>query len=218
MAALKRNYEREYNEMATSFANEHEEMQTFLTGAVTECNELKDKYVQLDIKFKQYYMKSDHHIKEQASELNAVRKELETMQYRHKNHETLLKKAEANADKFEGWYKELEEPFLKQKEELHKMKIEVIKYEQKYGFIDLDKLVEDIAVQKTLADESRERAEVLQIDLFTLREKIIDITQDIDKVNPSKVKKAPKHQGKWKAGEDVENLGLMLSKYLTNAS
>ena len=40
----------------------------------------------------------------------------------------------------------------------------------------------------------------------------------MDKVNPDKVKKAPKHQGKWKAGEDVEALGMMLSKYLTNAS
>jgi len=56
------------------------------------------------------------------------------------------------------------------------MKIEVIKYEQKYSFVDIDKLLEDIAVQKTAADEARERAEVLQIDLFTLREIIIDIT------------------------------------------
>jgi len=31
-------------------------------------------------------------------------------------------------------------------------------------------------VQKTAAEEARERAEVLQIDLFTLREMIIDIT------------------------------------------
>jgi len=41
----------------------------------------------------------------------------------------LLKEAEQAAAKFESWYKELEQPFLKQKEELHKMKIEVIKYE-----------------------------------------------------------------------------------------
>jgi hypothetical protein len=67
-------------------------------------------------------------------------------------------------------------PFLKQKEELHKLKLEVIKYEQKYSFIDLDKLVEEIAVQKTSAAEAKERSEGLQIDLFTLREMIIDIT------------------------------------------
>jgi hypothetical protein len=52
MAALKRNYERDFNEMATSFANEHEEMQTLLSGAINETNELKDKYVELDMKFK----------------------------------------------------------------------------------------------------------------------------------------------------------------------
>lgn len=63
-----------------------------------------------------------------------------------------------------------------QKDELHKLKLEVIKYEQKYSFIDLDKLVEEIAVQKTLSAESKERAELLQIDLFSLREKIINIT------------------------------------------
>lgn len=65
---------------------------------------------------------------------------------------------------------------MKQKEELHKLKLEVIKYEQKYSFIDLDKLVEEIAVQKTSAAEAKERSEGLQIDLFTLREMIIDIT------------------------------------------
>ena len=86
-------------------------------------------------------MRSDHHIKQQGSELNAVRTELATMQYRHKNHETLLNEAEAKAEKFESWYREIEVPFLTQKDELHKMKLEVIKYEQKYSFIDLDKLV-----------------------------------------------------------------------------
>ena len=100
MAALKRNYEREYNEMATSFAAEHEEMQACLSGSILESIELKDKYVQLDLKFKQYYMRSDHHIKEQASEINAIRKELETMQYRHKNHEKLLKDAESDSAKY----------------------------------------------------------------------------------------------------------------------
>jgi hypothetical protein len=31
-------------------------------------------------------------------------------------------------------------------------------------------------------------------------------------------KRAPRTQAKWKAGEDVEILGDMLTKYLTNAS
>lgn len=31
--------------MAISFANEHEDMNTYLSGAVHEVNELKDRYV-----------------------------------------------------------------------------------------------------------------------------------------------------------------------------
>ncbi len=66
---LKRNYEREYNDMITTFANEHEEMQALLSGVTRECVDVKDKYVELDVKFKEYYMRSDHYIKAQASDL-----------------------------------------------------------------------------------------------------------------------------------------------------
>lgn len=106
-----------------------------------------------------------------------------------------------------------------QKEELHKLKLEVIKYEQKYSFIDLDKIVNEVAVQKTAAAEAKERAERLQIDLFTIREKIIDITQkeNDDKRNPMK-KAQNVVPSEWKAGEDVESLANMLTKYLTNMS
>lgn len=55
--------------MVTSFAAEHEEATHTLSGLIRECGDLKDKYVQLDMKFKQYYMRSDHHIKQQAQEL-----------------------------------------------------------------------------------------------------------------------------------------------------
>lgn len=218
IATLKRNYEREYAEMVDSFSREHEEMQEMLSQCAIEAVLLKDKYVELDMKFKEYYMRSDHHIKQQATELNAVRQELQTMQYRHKNHETLLQEAEQKAAKFESWYRELEDPFLLQKEELHKLKLEVIKYEQKYSFIDLDKIVNEVAVQKTAAADAKERAERLQIDLFTIREKIIDITQkeNDDKRNP--MKKQEVVQSEWKAGEDVEALANMLTKYLTNMS
>lgn len=39
-------------------------MTTLLSAVTTECGYMKDKYVQLDMKFKQYYMRSDHHIKQ----------------------------------------------------------------------------------------------------------------------------------------------------------
>jgi len=64
IATLKRNSDREYNEMITSFAVEHEELTTLLSEVTRECVEMKDKYVSLDMKFKQYYMRSDHHIKQ----------------------------------------------------------------------------------------------------------------------------------------------------------
>ena len=41
----------------------------------------------------------------------------------------------------------------------------------------------------------------------------------MDKVNPEKQpKKQTARPSEWKAGEDVEALGTMLTKYLTNAS
>lgn len=80
------------------------------------------------------------------------------MQYRHRNHETLLKEAENEAEKYKQWYKELEQPFIKQKEELHRLKLEVIKYEQKYNFIDLDKVMDEIAQYKTQSAEAIERS------------------------------------------------------------
>ena len=80
---------------------------------------------------------------------------------------------------------------MKQKDELHRLKLEVVKYEQKYNFIDLDKLMEEMAASKTLHAEAKERADLLQMDLFTLREKILDITQPADKVSPKKKGKRP---------------------------
>jgi len=44
---------------------------------------------------------------------------------------------------------------------MHKLKLEVIKYEQKYSFIDIDKLQEEIASWRTLYDEQLERSTVL---------------------------------------------------------
>ena len=58
-------------------------MTMLLASQTREYNELKDKYVVLDLKFKQYYVKSDSHIKTHAVELEKVKQELQTMQYRH---------------------------------------------------------------------------------------------------------------------------------------
>ena len=92
------------------------------------------------------------------------------------------------------------------------MKLEVIKYEQKYSFIDIDKLQEEISSWKTLYEEQVERTTLLQMDLFEIREKILDLTQKFDKGSK------PKEKGlqQWKAGEDAENLCGLLTNHMTN--
>ena len=95
---------------------------------------------------------------------------------------------------------------------MHKLKLEVIKYEQKYSFIDIDKLQEEIASWKTLYDEQLERSTVLQIDLFEIRERIMDLTQKFDKG----LKKRDIGVNQWKAGEDAENLCRLLTNHMTN--
>ena len=51
------------------------------------------------------------------------------MKYQHSNNEALIKVEVEKAEKYLKWYKDLEEPFLTQKNDLHKIKLEVIKYE-----------------------------------------------------------------------------------------
>lgn len=51
------------------------------------------------------------------------------MKYQHANNEALIKVEVEKAEKYLKWYKDLEEPFLTQKNDLHKIKLEVIKYE-----------------------------------------------------------------------------------------
>lgn len=97
--------------MVTSFAAEHEEMYQLLSNVTKECVEIKDKYVELDIKFKEYYMRSDVHIKQQAADLQAVKTELATMKHRHKNYESLFKAETERGEKFEKLYKDIQAPF-----------------------------------------------------------------------------------------------------------
>lgn len=51
------------------------------------------------------------------------------MKYQHSNNEAIVKIEIEKAEKYLKWYRDLEEPFLLQKKDLHSMKLEVIKYE-----------------------------------------------------------------------------------------
>lgn len=76
VATLKRSYERDYNEMVTSFSQEHEEMNEMLTGTIAECIELKNKNVDLNTKFEAYFEKSTEHIKKQEKAIEELSKEV----------------------------------------------------------------------------------------------------------------------------------------------
>jgi len=64
------------------------------------------------MKFKEYFLRTDHHIKQQAADLHEIKSELLAVTERHKNHENLLIEAENKAKNFELWYRELETPYL----------------------------------------------------------------------------------------------------------
>ena len=83
ISTLKRNSEREYNEMITSFAGEHEEMAQMLSESTTEAVEIKNKYIELDAKFQEYYATSSSHIQEQDTALSKLKTELADMHHRH---------------------------------------------------------------------------------------------------------------------------------------
>ncbi len=97
---------------------------------------------------------------------------------------------------------------------MQKLKLEVIKYEQKYSFIDIDKLQEEIATWKTFYQEQFERSTLLQIDLFEIRERIMVLTQKFDKGLQKKNNSL--HFKEWKAGDDAENLCSLLATHMTS--
>lgn len=86
-------------------------MQALLSDQARECVEIKDKYVDLDVKFKEYYMRSDHFIKTQADDLQQVKTELQQLQHRNRNYESLFKAETERGDKFEKMFKEVQAPF-----------------------------------------------------------------------------------------------------------
>ena len=114
------------------------------------------------------------HITSQENSIETLREELANMHHKHTNAEGLFRGEVERGDKFQRWYKELEDPFLQQKSELHKLKLEVIKYEQRYGFIDVNKMHEHTELYKSQAIDATTRANVLEGDLFEIRERILD--------------------------------------------
>ena len=64
------------------------------------------------------------------------------MAYRYKNHGEIFKQEKERADNAEKLYNDLKKPFDELKKEAHRYKLNLVKYEQKYKFIDIGKLHE----------------------------------------------------------------------------
>ena len=56
------------------------------------------------------------------------------------------------------------------------MKLNLVKYEQKYGFIDIGKLHEQVAQSKTLYEAAKKESASFHKDLLEIRKRIMDLT------------------------------------------
>jgi hypothetical protein len=57
----------------------------------------------------------------------------------------------------------------------------LVEYEQKYGFIDLSKLQEKVRASETDAENAKLKSQMLESDLFQIRDRIMDLTIKFDK-------------------------------------
>ena len=85
-------------------------------------------------------------------------------------------------------YADLKKPYDEVKQEAHRLKINLIKYEEKYKFIDIGKLHAETQKSIAQADEARLQAAGFKKDLFEIRNRIMEITQKFDKSGKKKKK------------------------------
>ena len=144
------------------------------------------------------------------------------MAYKYENHGKIFKEEKDRADQYEKLYTELKQPYDEIKKEAHRLKLNLVKYEQKYGFIDIGKLHEQVASATTKFEAAQKEAAGYHRDLLEIRKRIMDLTQKFDRGNkPSKGKKSKKRkedEEQWKGSEDVEKLSAIFTAYLTSPS
>ena len=51
------------------------------------------------------------------------------MAFKYEHHGEAFKQEKERADKFESWYQQIDKPFQALKDEAHRLKLEVIRYE-----------------------------------------------------------------------------------------
>ena len=103
------------------------------------------------------------------------------MAYKYENHGKIFKEEKDRADQYEKLYTELKQPFDDIKKEAHRLKLNLVKYEQKYGFIDIGKLHEQVASSTTKYEAAKKEAASYHKDLLDLRKQIMQATQKFDR-------------------------------------
>ena len=105
------------------------------------------------------------------------------MAYKYENHGKIFKEEKDRADQYEKLYTELKQPYDDIKKEAHRLKLNLVKYEQKYGFIDIGKLHEQVASSTTKFEAAKKEAASYHKDLLDLRKQIMQATQKFDRGN-----------------------------------
>ena len=132
------------------------------------------------------------------------------MAYKYENHGKIFKEEKDRADQYEKLYTELKQPYDDIKKEAHRLKLNLVKYEQKYGFIDIGKLHEQVASSTTKFEAAKKEAASYHKDLIDLKKQIMQATQKFDRGNQGeggkKNRKRREDDEAWKGSEDVEKL------------
>ena len=66
-------------------------------------------------------------------------------------------------------YQDLKKPYDEVKKDAHRLKLNLIKYEEKYKFIDIGKLHEDTQRAQAKSDEAEKDAARLKKDLIEIK-------------------------------------------------
>lgn len=142
------------------------------------------------------------------------------MAYKYENHGKIFKEEKDRADQYEKLYTELKQPYDDIKKEAHRLKLNLVKYEQKYGFIDIGKLHEQVASSTTKFEAAKKEAASYHKDLIDLKKQIMQATQKFDRGNQGeggkKNRKRREDDEAWKGSEDVEKLSAIFTSYLTS--
>ena len=116
-------------------------------------------------------------------------------------------------------YEDLLAPYEDVKQDARRLKLQLIKYEQKYFGLDVGKLHEEAQQAKSRQELAEDRVDVLERDLFDIRNKIMGIINEAERKHLGrKQKKGDKkyEAGEWKAGEDVDKLCAVFTNFLTS--